>query len=396
MNPTYQSALTKAGAASGLGLGALLSGASEVMDSPRRWLWDALGLGENGGDLVRNQLGIDPDSLAGMVIGNGAEMLLDPMNLLGPLGGALGKAVGTGLDVSKSVVGKRASLAGKLAEMAGEREALGRVGSIAKNVIDSPGDIRNWPSPTFGSSKWSVPDPEMFASPVRPKGPLDFADKAYNRVSPDALAALERSGLGVARQGSKGGAMMTGEIPPFLKGKGGVMGLDQTYRVPEYAASFSPIQSVAEKLAPEEIESLAAKLAGSADLLDAPLADVGSLAARRLESIGLDEGMVGDMLAKVNATPTPFNLSANPRISEDMANRMANLHTGGIAAAMAPFLGAPLPQRQRPEWEQIGVMPQEFMEPIGVMPSLVRGPVDNGYDQRRREELARMGITPRN
>lgn len=373
MIPSYQSALGTAGAATGFGAGSLLSGISDALSAPRRWAWEKLGLGANGSDFVQNifQGAVDPQGLPGTILGHGAEMVLDPLNLLFMGGGGLiGKAVGKGLDISKGVAGTRAALAGELGSLSAEKAALSEAGALAKGLRTAPEAIQNWPSPA--SALWRHPENAQFVDPVGSSIAKSLArdmPAAFGRVNPQAVAALERSGAGVGMQGGRRGAVLTmGERPSFLQGKGGTMQANQTMLGPEYASRFEAPQNLSQLFGPGEGRSIASRLGGSASVLDSPLDEVASTVANRVGSIGLDQEIKGGLLAKLQELATPFNLSANPRISPEMAARFAKLQTGGMAAALAPLLLAPPAPLtggypEPPEFEQLGVMPQSNESP---------------------------------
>lgn len=98
----------------------ILGGVSDVLSAPRRMAWDALGLGESGGDLM-GKLGIDPNSTLGSIGGFAAETLLDPVNLVGG-GGLVGKLIGRGARAASPLAGAlddAAGVGGRLARMAG-------------------------------------------------------------------------------------------------------------------------------------------------------------------------------------------------------------------------------------------------------------------------------------
>lgn len=74
----------------GLGTG-LLGQISDVASAPRRALWSMMGLPEEGTEAVSQILGMDPASPWTQALGFGAEVLGDPLNLLGmPMAGRLG------------------------------------------------------------------------------------------------------------------------------------------------------------------------------------------------------------------------------------------------------------------------------------------------------------------
>jgi hypothetical protein len=74
------------------GIGSVLSGVGDVLDTPRRLLWDAFGGPTKGNELIAALTGIDPQSGLAQGLGFGAEMLGDPLNLVGlGVGRALGK-----------------------------------------------------------------------------------------------------------------------------------------------------------------------------------------------------------------------------------------------------------------------------------------------------------------
>ena len=355
MIPTYESALAKAGTATGFGLGKLLGGVSDVLSAPRRALWDQLGLGENGSDLVNRLFegSVDPNGLGGQLIGNAAEMVLDPINLLGPLAGFAGRTFGKSMDIAKSIGTQKAALAEKLGAMTAEKSALGEVGALAKGALEAPGAIQNWPKPT--SPLWSIAEPDL---PPLVGLPKIGAQKVYNRASPEAVAALEKSGMGtgLAQQGKRGAVLTIDEKPPFISGRGGSMQVDPTAYIPKYEASFSPPRSPYQMYGGDEAATLAQRLGESADVLHAPMADVGGSVARRIGSIDLDQQMLGEMIANLNAAKPPLGFT--PKISEQSMNSLANMHTGGIAAALTPLLFAPpkpLPPRPLSEWEQIQI-----------------------------------------
>ncbi len=366
--PTYASALGTAGAATGLGVGSLLGGLSDMLSAPRKYVWNKLGLGENGSDFVNNLFEgkVDPHGLPGTILGHGAEMLLDPLNLLFMGGGNLiGKGIGKGLDISKGVAASRAGLAGELGSLAAEKAALGEAGALAKGLRTAPEAIQNWPSPT--SALWRHPENAQFVDPVGSSISKSLArdmPTAFGRVNPAAVSALEHSGAGVGMQGGSKGAVLTmGERPSFLRGKGGTMQADPTMLGPQYASRFESPQTLAQMFGPGESRSMASRLGGSADVLHTPLDEVAGTIANRVGNIGLDQEIKGGLLGKLQEMQTPFNLSAAPRISPEVAQRLARLQTGGIAAALTPLLLAspPAPTDNRPEppeFEQIGVMPQ--------------------------------------
>jgi len=360
MIPSYQSALAKAGTSSGFGLGQLLGQAADVMSAPRRWAWDQLGLGENGSDFAANQLGIDPESTLGMITGNAAEMVLDPINLLGPLAGFAGRALGKGMDAAKLVATNKASLASKLGELGAEKAALSEVGGLARGLKEAPDLIQNWPRPN--APVWSVSTPELAAL----KGPMEGvnfptigAQKAYNRASPEAVAALERSGMGsgLSQQGKRGAILAMDEKPAWLSGRGGSMQVDLTAYIPEYSASFSPPRSAYQALGRDEAASLASRLGQSADMMHAPIDELGGLASKRLENLGLDEWMIRNRISQFEQSAPPLGFV--PGIDEEAMNLLANAQSGGIAAALAPLLM----RRPRPQTQGLSPFPPQTDEP---------------------------------
>ncbi len=118
--------LMGAGGGLGFGLGNVLGLMSDGVGDIRRQSWRALGLPDTGAELAHNLLGVDRDGLAASVLGGGAEMLLDPVNLLSAgAGGLLAKTlakfapgVARGLSAANAVGGIAAALPapGKIAQ----------------------------------------------------------------------------------------------------------------------------------------------------------------------------------------------------------------------------------------------------------------------------------------
>jgi len=89
--------LASLGAPAGLAAGGVMGQISDAFSAPRRMLWSALGLPDTGAELIARGLGGPGDEYLNhplvKALGMGAEMVLDPLNLLMmPMGGWLGKA----------------------------------------------------------------------------------------------------------------------------------------------------------------------------------------------------------------------------------------------------------------------------------------------------------------
>lgn len=188
------------GAAAGMGLSELAGGAFDVLDAPRRMIWESL-LGTSSGSELMGRLGMDPEGPWAQALGLGAEMLLDPLNLVGAgLGAKAGKLAGHATDVGKArkaIGAERASITSGAKEAA--RSAPSPGGMVPVSQAGStyhPGILE------------SIGDPS--------KG------RAYKRVNPEMARHLDE--MGIAYNLPEGGMMFPGGKPGFLKGKGGVLG----------------------------------------------------------------------------------------------------------------------------------------------------------------------------
>lgn len=114
--PDYVTPLARAGGATGAAgggvFGGLLGTVGDALSAPRRWLWDALGLPEEGSQLAADVFGLDKEGGLAQALGFGAEVLGDPLTyaggLLGKLGGAAaGRKAGRALEEAAAVRGPR-------------------------------------------------------------------------------------------------------------------------------------------------------------------------------------------------------------------------------------------------------------------------------------------------
>lgn len=233
----------------GAGLGSFLGGTlgqlGEALGAPRRALWSLLGAPASGADLVAGLTGQEASSPLTQALGLGAEILGDPLTYLG-LG--FGRAAG-------SALGADARLASQAAKAQSARALAEKEGAEAAALLGRPVA----PAGLFSQAETRVPDellrefPEALGAPKargvgRSKSELqDYVERSQNpggtiaqrpprgetkglragRVSPEAAAALEETGLGMpmgpARVG-KGVApdelqvlMNTNRIPSFLQ-----------------------------------------------------------------------------------------------------------------------------------------------------------------------------------
>src|SRR5204863_6423300 len=115
------------------------------------------------------------------------------------------------------------------------------------------------------------------------------------------------------------------------------------YRVPSYEPSFMKPGNVGQLLDDTKFQSLADRLGSeSGGLLNTPLGDLDSGIANRVARIDPELENLGGQLSQANSIPVPFNISQNPRVSEAMANQMANIHGMGLGALAIPSLMTPL------------------------------------------------------
>lgn len=122
-------------ALAGGSLGALLGQASDTLGEPRRQLMNALGLPEQGSELLSAILGMDPNDPLTQLGGAGVEMATDPLSYLGFLGGAMKPLMAGAGAADKlgdvSTLGRAAMSANAANEANGLRlgtEQLGRMG----------------------------------------------------------------------------------------------------------------------------------------------------------------------------------------------------------------------------------------------------------------------------
>jgi hypothetical protein len=104
--------------------GGILGGATTALgylDKPRQWLWNALGLPDQGEDVLTN-LGMDKDNPLTKILGMGLNVAGDPLTYAGGfLGKALGGLAGRGLEAAAAARGPEfATTVSELKNMAGE------------------------------------------------------------------------------------------------------------------------------------------------------------------------------------------------------------------------------------------------------------------------------------
>lgn len=99
----------------GTGVGTFLGGTlgqvSDALSAPRRYAWNALGLPEEGAELVANLTGMDRSSALAQALGLGAEILGDPLTYAGSvLGGVGGRVARMPWNAESNLARKLASL----------------------------------------------------------------------------------------------------------------------------------------------------------------------------------------------------------------------------------------------------------------------------------------------
>lgn len=101
------------------GAGGLMGQIGNVLSAPRRFAWDALGLPEDGSQLLAQTFGMDPESGWTKALGMGAEVALDPLTYAGfLLGGPMAKMGAQAVNAKRS-----AGLATEIEQVAAARRA---------------------------------------------------------------------------------------------------------------------------------------------------------------------------------------------------------------------------------------------------------------------------------
>jgi len=111
-------------AAAAGGAGGFLGQLGDTLSAPRRYLWQALGMPDDGASLLNQTFGMDKDAMLTKILGFGAEAAFDPLTYAGALmGGPLAK------------MGASAMNARKVAPLAEEVSALAAARSAAQEGL---------------------------------------------------------------------------------------------------------------------------------------------------------------------------------------------------------------------------------------------------------------------
>lgn len=196
------------GALGGAGAGGLLGQLGDVMSAPRRAVWRTLGAPEEGNELIAQLFGLDADSGLAKGLGLGAEMLLDPLNIVGAGLGALGgggmRAMGrmskmddlmAGADDAAAMASKfdQAADAQRIADYTAESKRIGKINPFANQPLDYRSDLKAM-LPSEADIEFIRRRAEMPGSGLTRGG-----KKAYESFSPEALDFAEKSGLGALK-----------------------------------------------------------------------------------------------------------------------------------------------------------------------------------------------------
>src|ERR1700727_1326123 len=176
----------------------ILGDVGNVLSAPRRALWTGLGLPDHGEDLV-DKMGLEKSSPLSRGRGLGAEIAGDPMTyLLGGLGAMGGEALGGMLEGGEAAgAGMEGIDALNSARRAAQEGLVERSGQGADTVAEQQA--------RFEGMRGSV-DPDSMAN-------VDY--KNYKGSTPEATAALEKSGLGTG-DGGAGATIYGGQKPVGL------------------------------------------------------------------------------------------------------------------------------------------------------------------------------------
>lgn len=316
-------AMATGAAAGGLG-GGMLGQAIELLQAPRRGLWQALGWPDTGTELLEQEFGMDPESGLTQALGVGAEMLIDPLNLVGAGFGSLGgRAIGKGLDVAGDTLAARRGLQGQLRTADAMQDAASGAmkQQLAPPSAKAFGDMPLDPSAGLRTQYNPVVMQELEAAGLQPTA------RVFNRVNPDLAQHMDDLGLGytIPKQAGTIDPAATRQVlsyvdrPSFARGKGGVLRLsgnpaddallrhqellvplDEAAKSPFGTGTRAPFPSVAEALpdSPYLDEVLAGTRFGELPLDQSVLASAANQAGiqqqlRQLGNPGVLERLLG-------------------------------------------------------------------------------------------------------
>lgn len=177
----------------------ILGTIGDVLSAPRRMLWGALGGPEHGNQLMSQLFGMDENSGVAKGLGFGAEMLLDPLNMIlaAPLlKGAMG-ASRAGAGAMEALNAAKAAEAAGAAGAAGAASRIGGGGATAARealLLQEQGNVAR-----------------QLAKEATMAQDLGRADllgmsmgqtKAFQQATPETIAAFEAAGLGRGTPGT--------------------------------------------------------------------------------------------------------------------------------------------------------------------------------------------------
>jgi hypothetical protein len=324
----------------GAATGSLLGQMGEIMGAPRRALWSALGMPEDGAHLLSETFGMDPDSMLTKGLGVGAEVALDPLTYLGmPLGSALGK------------LGMRGGVA------AGEIEGLTAARRAAQEAMVERAALEEATAATQAGRMAAL------SEIGNPGGLMAGEQASFAKAKPAAIGHLEETGLGTGA-GPKTGRGEGAEVfGGSFKGQNArKTGPDHAGRL-DFNAGRAGVEGPAERLgqlSPYERYLLLKQGAAGADVEGGLAAVAGQRAgelnsARAMPSLAEAMGQAAmptgaiDTIGKMGVADLPIDAGFErvqallaDALARQKAARLTDLEKAAIGGAGAGAFGAGL------------------------------------------------------